>query len=159
MKRDESLSPSLFTFLWHFATTHRNSYYDFMTARVRVCLVIRSATAGEWGWRTGFFQYLRSGIVTSAGLAISPTRAVYAGTENAEPTISEGLRVPSREDVARYGGLVPIEPEPGPAGGDHTVNRQQPFGQNGACNVQIFEPGSRWRDGHHMCARLDKSVV
>jgi hypothetical protein len=66
---------------------------------------------------------------------------------------------PSREGVARHRVLVPVQPEPGPARADHTVNRQQPFGQNGACNVQIFEPGSRWRDGHHMRARLDKSVV
>jgi hypothetical protein len=33
MKRDESLSPSLFTFHSHFATIHRYYYYDFMTAR------------------------------------------------------------------------------------------------------------------------------
>jgi hypothetical protein len=33
MKRDESLSPSLFTFRSHFANIHRYYYYDFMTAR------------------------------------------------------------------------------------------------------------------------------
>src|ERR1700686_4799248 len=33
MKRDESLSPSLFTFRSYFATVHRYYYYDFMTAR------------------------------------------------------------------------------------------------------------------------------
>jgi len=35
MKRDESLSPSLFTFRSHFATIHRYYYYDydFMTAQ------------------------------------------------------------------------------------------------------------------------------
>jgi hypothetical protein len=33
MKRDESLSPSLFTFRSHFATIHHYYYYDFMTAR------------------------------------------------------------------------------------------------------------------------------
>jgi hypothetical protein len=32
MKRDESLSPSLFTFRSHFATIHHYYYYDFMTA-------------------------------------------------------------------------------------------------------------------------------
>jgi hypothetical protein len=52
--------------------------------------------------------------------------------------------------------LVPIQPEPGPARGDHAVNRQQPFSQNGACNVQIFRPRSRQRDGHHMRAGLAK---
>jgi hypothetical protein len=31
MKRDESLSPSLFTFRSRFATIHRCYYYDFMT--------------------------------------------------------------------------------------------------------------------------------
>ena len=66
---------------------------------------------------------------------------------------------PSREGVARHRVLVPIQSEPRPAGGDHAVNRQQPFGQNGACNVQIFEPGGRRRDGHHMRAGLDKGVV
>jgi prevent-host-death family protein len=66
---------------------------------------------------------------------------------------------PSREGVARHRVLVPNQPEPGPARGDHAVNRQQPFSQNGACNVQIFKPGSRRRDGHHMRARLDKGVV
>jgi len=40
MKRDESFSPSLFTFRSHFATIHRYYYYDFMTARgVRLLLV------------------------------------------------------------------------------------------------------------------------
>ena len=34
------------------------------------------------------------------------------------------------------------------------VNRQQPFGQNSARNVQIFKPGSHRRYGHHMRARL-----
>jgi hypothetical protein len=34
MKRDESLSPSLFTFRSYFATIHRYYYYDFMTARL-----------------------------------------------------------------------------------------------------------------------------
>jgi hypothetical protein len=33
MKRDESLSPSLFTFHSYFATIHHYCYYDFMTAR------------------------------------------------------------------------------------------------------------------------------
>jgi hypothetical protein len=33
MKRDESLSPSLFTFRSYFATIHRYYYYDFMTAQ------------------------------------------------------------------------------------------------------------------------------
>jgi hypothetical protein len=33
MKRDESLSPSLFIFRSHFATIHRYYYYDFMTAQ------------------------------------------------------------------------------------------------------------------------------
>jgi hypothetical protein len=33
MKRDESLSPSLFTFRSHFATIHRYYYYDLMTAQ------------------------------------------------------------------------------------------------------------------------------
>jgi hypothetical protein len=66
---------------------------------------------------------------------------------------------PSREGVVRHRVLVPIQPEPRPARGDHAVNRQQPFSQNGACNVQIFKPGSRRRDGHHMGARLDKGVV
>jgi hypothetical protein len=69
-----------------------------------------------------------------------------------------GLR-PSREGVARHRVLVPIQPEPRPARGDHAVNRQQPFSQNGARNVQIFKPGSRRRDGHDMRARLDKGVV
>jgi len=37
MKRDESLSPSLFTFRSYFATIHHNYDYDFMTAqRARV---------------------------------------------------------------------------------------------------------------------------
>jgi hypothetical protein len=79
--------------------------------------------------------------------------------EPAEMRKACGVCRPSRAGVARHCGLVPIQPEPGPARGDHAVNRQQPFGQNGACNVQILEPGSRWREGHHMSARLDKSVV
>jgi len=33
MKRDESFSPSLFTFRSHFAVIRRDSYYVFMTAR------------------------------------------------------------------------------------------------------------------------------
>jgi hypothetical protein len=51
----------------------------------------------------------------------------------------------SREGLASHRALVPIQPEPRPAGGDHAVDRQPPFGQNGACNVQIFEPGSSAR--------------
>ena len=31
-KRDESFSPSLFTFSSHFAAIHHHSYYVFMTA-------------------------------------------------------------------------------------------------------------------------------
>jgi hypothetical protein len=76
-----------------------------------------------------------------------------------DPEIVSTKITSSRVGVASHCGLVPIQSEPGPARGDHALNRQQPFGQNGACNVQIFEPGSRRRDGHHMRARLDKSMV
>jgi hypothetical protein len=35
IKRDESLSPSLFTFRSYFAAIHHDWYYEFMTARFK----------------------------------------------------------------------------------------------------------------------------
>ncbi len=97
--------------------------------------------------------------VTSAAVTVLAATAPLLRGPAPSDTMSAIVCRPSREGVARHRVLVPIQPEPGPARGDHAVNRQQPFSQNGTCDVQIFKPGSRRRDGHHMRARLDKGVV
>lgn len=76
MKREESFSPSLFTFRSHFAAIRHHYYYDFMTAKILAVACTRALQGSDLQNR--YYRRMAAGLlIHSDRFALIDRRSVF----------------------------------------------------------------------------------